>query len=422
MSCIEIPLIINYNATHKRIVLKGRFHLKIRYTHDEKGRYREELKIYDSEKDLHIPYEKLEEEALRVLQILQEEGFKSYFVGGCVRDLILGLTPKDFDITTEAYPQQIKMIFGRRASIIGKRFRLVHVKITPKNYIEVVTFRTTREKSLSNNSYGTIDEDVKRRDFAFNALFYNPFANEVLDYINGVDSIKKKIIEPVIPSSIIFKEDPVRIIRLIKYSVKTDFKIPLKLKWQVFKDKGNLRKIPTARLMDEFLKILHSGFSENTFKALHKYGVLAIITPNLNNYLNKNIYFEVFTKELQKLDKKVNQNSYSNPPMKEDFMRPIRQLGKKIFKLEYEERGKKLITLNDLLEEIFFPIHFTGEWNLALKNLPPKISERIIKKISFHPVQKENIKPEIEANKAKKKKKRPFNKKKTKKDLSLEKD
>lgn len=396
--------------------------MKIRYIHDEKGRYREELKIYDSNKDLHIPYEKLEEEALRVLQILQEEGFKSYFVGGCVRDLILGLTPKDFDITTEAYPQQIKMIFGRRASIIGKRFRLVHVKTAPKEYIEVVTFRTTREKSLSNNSYGTIDEDVKRRDFSFNALFYDPFANEILDYVNGIESIKKKVIEPVIPTSIIFKEDPVRIIRLIKYSVKTSFKIPLKLKWQVFRDKGNLRKIPTARLMDEFLKILQSGFAEITFRALQKYGVLAIITPNLNSYLNKGTYYEIFIKELQKLDNKVNQSSENNPLMKEDFMRPIRQLGKKVFRSEYEEKNKKYITLSEVLEEIFFPIHFTGEWNLALKNLPPKNSELIMKRVNYSPSPKDSLKKEIDNNKIKKKRKRNFTKKKPKKDSNPVKD
>lgn len=394
--------------------------MKIRYTHDEKGRYKEELKIYDSERDLYIPYEKLEEEALNILQILQEEGFKSYFVGGCVRDLILGLTPKDFDITTEAYPQQIKMIFGKRASIIGKRFRLVHVKTAPKNYIEVVTFRTTREKSLSNNSYGTIGEDVQRRDFAFNALFYDPFANEVLDYVNGVESINKKIIEPVIPLSIIFKEDPVRIIRLIKYSVKTDFKIPLKLKWQVFKDKSHLKKIPVARIMDEFLKILQSGYAENTFKALYKYKILSVITPNLNSYLNKNVYFEVFQKELYKLDKKVAHSTKDNPLMKEDFMKPIRQLGKKVFNLSFESKEKNK-TLNEIIEGIFSPIFFTGEWNLALKNLPSKATEVFVRKISFASSNRENI-TLSEGEKGKKRKRKPFPKKKTKKDLTLGKD
>ena len=179
----------------------------IRYSADDKGRPIKKALIYT--KDEHgITQDKIDPDALFILKQLQEYGFSAYIVGGAVRDLLVHKTPKDFDIVTDATPSKIKKIF-RNSRIIGRRFRLVHVFFGSKIF-EVSTFRSICDGTVGNR-FGTMDEDVQRRDFTLNALYYDPLKEQIIDYVGGVKDIRKGIIRPVIPLKQIFEEDPVRL-------------------------------------------------------------------------------------------------------------------------------------------------------------------------------------------------------------------
>jgi poly(A) polymerase len=203
-----------------------------------------------------INVDDVDQGAVSVVRVLRSAGFETYIVGGAIRDLMLGKKPKDFDIVTMATPSQIKR-YIRNSRVIGKRFRLVHVYNGAKIF-EVATFRSIKEGSTS-NIFGTIEEDVRRRDFTVNALFYDPEKETVIDYIDGVRDIQKKILRPVIPLNIIFRDDPVRMIRAVKYAASAGFELPLRIKWKIKKDAPLLAEISSSRLTEELSKIIHSA-------------------------------------------------------------------------------------------------------------------------------------------------------------------
>lgn len=229
----------------------------IRYGKDEKGRPIKKAVVYTKEEHC-IPSYKIDLDALRIVQKLKDSGFTAYIVGGAVRDLIIGRTPKDFDIVTDATPSKIKRIF-RNSRIIGRRFRLVHV-IFGQKIFEVSTFRSTIEGSVGNN-FGTIDEDVMRRDFTINALYYDPIQEQIIDYVGGVRDIKKGILKPVIPIDTIFVEDPVRMLRAIKYSSTTGCQMSWSLRRKIRHNAHLLSPVSPSRLTEEMLKIINSGHS-----------------------------------------------------------------------------------------------------------------------------------------------------------------
>lgn len=227
----------------------------VRYGKDKNGQPVKKAVVYT--RDEHrIPIEKIDSDAIRIIGRLKENGHSAYLVGGAVRDLLVGNMPKDFDIVTDATPSRIRRIF-RSARIIGRRFRLVHVVFGPKIF-EVSTFRSTVEGSVGND-FGTMDEDVMRRDFTLNALYYDPIQEHVIDYVGGVRDIRKGVIRPVIPLDRIFVEDPVRMLRAVKYSATTHCAMQWQLRHKIKKNASLLSPISPSRLTEEIFKIINSG-------------------------------------------------------------------------------------------------------------------------------------------------------------------
>ena len=197
--------------------------MRIRYSTEQSGKAVKKAIVYTQ--DEHgIRFSAVDPKAVYIVECLQSSGYETYIVGGAVRDLILGKSPKDFDIVSAASPGRIKKLF-HQARIIGHRFRLVHVRFGSKVF-EVSTFRSLRD-GLTSNTFGTIEEDVLRRDFTLNALFYDPLTQLVVDYVGGIPDIRKQQIRPIIPLATIFSDDPVRMIRALKYAAATGFTLPL---------------------------------------------------------------------------------------------------------------------------------------------------------------------------------------------------
>ena len=272
----------------------------IRYTADSKGRPVQKAVVYT--KDEHkIPREKIDGDAIYVITRLRENGYAAYIVGGAVRDLLIGKTPKDFDIVTDAQPSKIKRIF-RNSRIIGKRFRLVHVFFGPKIF-EVSTFRSNQDGSVG-NVFGTMDEDVQRRDFSLNALYYDPQQEQVIDYVHGVEDIFKKRLVPVIPLDRIFVEDPVRMLRAVKYSSTTGCKMKHSLKSRLRKSAVLLQPVSPSRLTEELMKIINSGHSFEIVSSLLEYGIYPYLQPAASNMIMESRKFqESYLRSLMELDK-----------------------------------------------------------------------------------------------------------------------
>lgn len=229
----------------------------IRYGTDGQGRPVKKAVVYTQTEHL-ISNKNIDLDALQIINRLRDAGFTAYIVGGAVRDLIVGNKPKDFDIVTDATPSKIKRIF-RNSRIIGRRFRLVHVVFGTKIF-EVSTFRSNAEGSVGND-FGTIEEDVLRRDFTMNALYYDPLQQQVIDYVGGMRDIKKHILRPVIPLDKIFVEDPVRMLRAIKYSATTHAKMPHSLRHKIRSSASLLSQVSPSRLTEELLKIINNVYA-----------------------------------------------------------------------------------------------------------------------------------------------------------------
>lgn len=236
-----------------------------------------------------ISRENISENALKVLYRLQKSGYQACLVGGGVRDLILGLEPKDFDIATDASPEQVKALF-RNCRLIGRRFRLAHV-LFGREIIEVATFRgpgdgaddqrasTDEGRILRDNVYGSIEEDALRRDFTLNALYYDIQDYSVLDYMNGMEDIKQGVIRIIGDPEQRYREDPVRMLRAARFAVKLGFKIHPETEQPLFELASLLDDISPSRLFDESIKLFLSGQALQTFEILRHYGLFEHLYP-----------------------------------------------------------------------------------------------------------------------------------------------
>ena len=245
-------------------------------------------------KDAGINNDDISSKALEVVKTLQEEGFQAYLVGGCVRDLLLNNKPKDFDVSTNAKPEEIKQAFGRNARIIGRRFKLVHIRFGYE-VIEVATFRADASdrdqvgrnemsegdqgQLLRDNVFGTIEEDVVRRDFRVNAMYYDPISEQILDFMDGLDDLKNKKLVSIGDPQQRFTEDPVRMLRVIRFAAKLGFEMEPEALEMIEEQGSLLSHVSSARLFEEVLKLFHGGAAYETYLLLRKYGLFRYLFP-----------------------------------------------------------------------------------------------------------------------------------------------
>ena len=221
----------------------------------------------------------LDQDALKILKKLNNSGYETYLVGGCIRDILLGHKPKDFDIATSATPEQIHKLF-KRSRIIGRRFKLVHIMFSARKFIEVATFRAGKVQTsndglvLRDNYYGTLEDDVFRRDFTVNGLYYDIKKSEVIDYVGGLDDLKALKIKMIGDPSERFEEDPVRMIRAVRFRAKLNANIESQLIEAIQTNSHLLAKIPPARLYEEVIKLFHNENSIEIFHELDRLGLL----------------------------------------------------------------------------------------------------------------------------------------------------
>ena len=283
----------HYKSYYQYIVL-------IRYGTDKNGKPVKKAVIY-TKSEHGIPKEKIDNDALRIVERLRDAGFNCYIVGGAVRDLLVGNVPKDFDIVTDATPSRIKKIF-RNSRIIGRRFRLVHVLVGPKIF-EVSTFRSTIEGSVGND-FGSMDEDVRRRDFTLNALYYDPVREQVIDYVGGVRDIRKHALRPVISIDRIFIEDPVRMLRAVKYSATTSARMSFTLRRKIRRSANLLSDISPSRLTEELLKIINSGHTYDIVREALDTDLYMYLQPAATALMYADRDFEnAYMESLKKLDR-----------------------------------------------------------------------------------------------------------------------
>ncbi|TCT22115.1 polynucleotide adenylyltransferase PcnB [Thiobaca trueperi] len=237
----------------------------------------------------NISRAQISEHALKVLYRLRQENFQAHLVGGGVRDLLLGHEPKDFDIATDATPEQVRQVF-RNCRLIGRRFRLAHVHFG-RDIIEVATYRGSGDDAdpadhrlengmiVRDNIYGSIEEDARRRDFTINALYYNIADFSLIDYVDGLADLRAGKLRLIGDPEQRYREDPVRMLRAVRFACKLGFAIEPSTEQPLFRLGSLLGDIAAARLFDELIKLFHSGYALDVFEKLRHYGLFGQLFP-----------------------------------------------------------------------------------------------------------------------------------------------
>lgn len=252
-----------------------------------------------------VPFDpsRVDVDAQKVVRRLVRSGWEGYLVGGCVRDLLLGRRPKDFDVATSARPEDVRGVF-RNSRIIGRRFRLAHVFFGGAKVIEVATFRRSPvidadplevsgegapEVDLfirNDNAFGEAHEDAVRRDFTINALFYDLEQNQIIDWVGGMQDIERRVVRTIGDPETRFREDPIRILRAIKFAARLDLGIDPDVYDAMVATRATLARAARPRLFEEILRLLRGGGSHRSFWIAWESGVLAVLLPELAAYLD----------------------------------------------------------------------------------------------------------------------------------------
>ena len=256
--------------------------------------------------------ESLSPGALKVCEVLRNAGYSAYVVGGAVRDLLLGIAPKDFDVATDARPEEVKPLF-RRALVIGRRFRLVHVMLGGET-VEVSTFRATdletTEKDehgrvLRDNVFGLQEDDARRRDFSINALYYDPATEEIVDYHGGLVDLKKRVLRVIGEPEARYREDPVRMLRAVRLAAKLGLTLDAATRAPIRRMAPLIESVPPARVFDEMLKLLLSGHASACLRQLREVGLHKGVLPMLDVILEQPLGERFVTLALAQTDERV---------------------------------------------------------------------------------------------------------------------
>lgn len=284
-----------------------------------------ECRTYDA-REYGLYPDRFDEHACEIVKTLQDNKFEAFVVGGGVRDYLLDLHPKDFDIATGARPEQVQKYF-KRAILIGRRFRIVHVYFGRYDFLEVATFRreqpfmarqlkSTVKKSgmiARDNAYGTLEEDAFRRDFTVNALYYDPTHHRIIDFNGGMDDVKKKVLRLIGKPSVRLREDPVRILRALRISNKISFKVDDATLKTIPKFVPLLAEVAGGRLFDEYQKLFLYGDATKNFNTLKEFGILPYFFPTLQNSLDDEKATKMIMHALSNTDSRCRAGKTINP-------------------------------------------------------------------------------------------------------------
>ena len=333
--------------------------------------------------------------ALKVVSRLLEHGHQAYLVGGCIRDLLLGKSPKDFDVTTDAHPEEVKDIF-RNSRIVGRRFRIVHVRFG-REIVEVTTFRgphddqydgnhTESGMTLNDNVYGTLEEDVFRRDFTMNAVYYQPASGETTDLTQGIADIDSKIIRMIGEADNRVREDPVRMLRAARFQAKLGFALENSLQDSI-KSLGYLiQDVASARLFEEVLKLFMSGQGADAFDALMQLNLYDWLFPESKRSMESHATETLVRRALTSTDSRIAQGKPVTPafvyasilwfPFIEEKERLKREEGATHFESSHEA-ANNIIARQQLFTSI--PKRFSGPirdiWFLQFR-LPSRFGQK----------------------------------------------
>ncbi|WP_071789735.1 polynucleotide adenylyltransferase PcnB [Franconibacter helveticus 513] len=271
----------------------------------------------------------ISENALKVLYRLNKAGYEAYLVGGGVRDLLLGKKPKDFDVTTNATPDQVRKLF-RNCRLVGRRFRLAHVMFGPE-IIEVATFRGHHEESqsdraisqrgqngmlLRDNIFGSIEEDAQRRDFTINSLYYSVADFTVRDYVGGLRDLQEGVIRLIGDPETRYREDPVRMLRAVRFAAKLNMRISAETAEPIPRLATLLNDVPPARLFEESLKLLQAGYGFDTYKLLCEYNLFQPLFPVINRFFTEqgdSPMERIIAQVLKNTDNRIHNDMRVNP-------------------------------------------------------------------------------------------------------------
>lgn len=264
-----------------------------------------EQKVYTFDEH-KLPIDQVDTHALYVMEKLRNAGYVAYLVGGSVRDLLLGRKPKDFDISTSAKPEEIKSLF-RNSILIGRRFRLAHIRFGSK-ILEVSTFRSgnteNEELILRDNQWGYPEEDALRRDFTINGLFYDSANQTIIDYVDGFIDLQRKHLRTIGQAFVRFKQDPVRMIRLLKFRARFGLEIDPDAHIALVECRSDILKSSQARVLEEMLRMLESGASKPFIQLMGDHGLLGHLLPELARFIEENPESDVFS-YLQEVDQQI---------------------------------------------------------------------------------------------------------------------
>ena len=346
-------------------------------------------KIHSFFKSKRINHELISDSALDTLKILKKNNFDAFIVGGAIRDILMGYKPKDFDIATNATPEQVRSIF-KKSRIIGRRFKLVHV-IYGREIIEVSTFRAKpRQKIqmsngvLKDNEYGSIKEDAERRDFTINALYYDVQDKNLIDFYGGLRDIQDNQLRLIGKPKLRYKEDPIRILRAIRFAAKLKMEIHSETLNEIRSSIDLLKSIPYSRLFDEVMKFFLTGHAQESMVLFKKYNLSNIYFPSLEN--NNKIFNNFLLQALENTDLRIkNDQSVSPGFLLAVFLwHDVDELFKK-YKKKFPHPS---LALNKAIDDVFheqariFPIQ--KRFSIAMSEiwrLQPKFNSTSSKKI-----------------------------------------